>query len=181
MQKQTLSNGLSRLILSFLFFLLTNSANSQLKDKFSDEEDVYSFELPAGTFKKVNENYFTSIPLSASIKFRSESDYLGDDIFDANIKEQIKIAKKGLKVTYQNVKKDKFTISGIDKNGNIVYIKGNTEDLYTRSNPENQDEMVWRWTKTMLVTFNYPPSSKKGMDVVIASFLKSYQYNLGLL
>jgi hypothetical protein len=181
MQKQTLSNGLSRLILTFLFFLLTNSANSQSTEKFSDDEDVYSFELPAGTFQKMKNNYFVSKNLSATISFNSETDYLGDDEFNANIKEQIKIAKKGLKVTYQNVKKDKFTISGIDKKGNIVYIKGNTEDLYTRSNPENQDEMVWRWTKTMLVTFTYPPSSKKGMDVVIASFLKSYQYNLGLL
>lgn len=181
MKKQSLIIKGMLFIIIFTMSLITTISYAQSTEKFSDDEDVYSFELPAGTFKKVNENYFTSIPLSASIKFRSESDYLGDDIFDANIKEQIKIAKKGLKVTYQNVKKDKFTISGIDKNGNIVYIKGNTEDLYTRSNPENQDEMVWRWTKTMLVTFNYPPSSKKGMDVVIASFLKSYQYNLGLL
>ena len=169
------------LITIFTMSLITTISYAQSTDKFSDDEDVYSFELPAGTFQKMKNNYFVSKNLSATISFKGETDYLGDDEFNANIKEQIKIAKKGLKITYQNVKKDKFTISGIDKKGNIVYIKGNTEDLYTRSNPENQDEMVWRWTKTMLVTFTYPPSSKKGMDVVIASFLKSYQYNLGLL
>ncbi len=79
------------------------------------------------------------------------------------------------------MKKDKFTISGIDQKGNIVYIKGDTEKLFTRSNPENQDELVWHWTKTMIVKFTYPLTSKKAMDHVIASFLKTYQINFGLL
>ena len=94
MQKQSLFKYVMLFLTIFILSIITNFAIAQTTDKFTDEEEVYSFELPAGTFKKVNENYFTSIPLSASIKFLSESDYLGDDVFNASIKEQIKIAKK---------------------------------------------------------------------------------------
>ena len=181
MHQNKITKHLPFKIITFLLCILYIPSFAQSTEKFSDEEEVYSFELPAGTFKKVNENYFTSIPLSASIKFRSESDYLGDDVFDANIKEQIKIAKKGIKVTYQSIKEDKFTISGIDLKGNIVYIKGNLEDLYTRNNSPNQKKFDWRWSKAMVVTFTYPPASKIAMDTVIAKFLKTYQLNLGLL
>ncbi len=158
--------------------IFTSNLYAQVGDIFSDESEVYRFELPSGIFFKTRENYFTSKSLSASIKFHSESNYIGDEIFNADIESQFKIAQKGLKVTYQNIRKNNFTISGIDQNGNIVYIRADSEMLVTRSNPDYPDELSWKWTKTMIVSFTYPPASKKAMDTIIAKFLKSYKVNL---
>jgi len=40
---------------------------------------------------------------------------------------------------------------------------------------------IGMWTKTMIVSFTYPISSKKAMDSVIAKFVKTYHVNLMLL
>lgn len=178
MKKQYLLKVCLYILIALIVCIFNTNVIAQVNEKYSDESGVYSFELPSGIFFKMNENYYSSKKLSASLKFRSETDYIGDENFNANIKSQFKIAKKGLKVTYQTLKKDKFTISGIDQNGNIVYIKANSEDLFTKSNPDNPDELNWMWTKTMIVTFVYPSSSKKAMDTIIAKFLKSYKLNL---
>jgi hypothetical protein len=180
MQKKLFKNSLSLLTTLIILFFNTEII-AQKNDKFSDEADVYSFELPAGVFSKKAENFFNSKTLSATIKFRSETDYIGDEDFNANLEKQFKIAKKGIKVKYQTIKDDKFTISGFDANGNIVYIKGNSESLVVRNNPDNQEELNWLWTKTMIVTFTYPLKSKVAMDKILSLFLKTYELNVGLL
>lgn len=181
MHTKTQFKNLKSLFLIAFLFVTSKEIIAQQNDKFSDESEVYSFELPAGVFSKKGENIFISKTQSATIKFKSEIDYIGDEDFNADIEKQYKIAKKGIKVTYQTFKGDKFTISGIDANGNIVYIKGNSLSLVVRNNPDNQDELNWLWTKTMVVTFTYPVKSKFAMDKVISLFLKTYAINLGLL
>lgn len=181
MKKQLLIKNKKIAILSLLLSLFTLETFAQENDKFFDKEEIYSFELPRGNFSKKSENYFTSKKFSASIKFRSETDYPGDDNFSASIQEQFKIAKKGIKVNYQVMKNGKFTISGIDLSGNIVYIRGDCESLSVRNNPDNFNELSWLWTKTMIVTFTYPPANKKEMDKNIETFIKTYQLNLWLL
>lgn len=181
MKKKLFTKNKRIVILSLLLSLFTLESFAQENDKFFDEEEIYSFELPRGNFSKTSENYFTSKKLSASIKFRSDIDYPGDDNFNASLEEQFKIAKKGIKVTYQVMKNGKFTISGIDLSGNIVYIRGDCESLSVRNNPDNFNELSWLWTKIMIVTFTYPPANKKLMDNHIETFIKTYQLNLGLL
>jgi hypothetical protein len=169
------------LFITLILFLFNTEIFAQQNDKFSDESDVYSFELPAGVFSKKAENFFNSKILSATIKFKSEIDYAGDEEFNADLEKQLKLAKKGIKVKYQTIKGDKFTISGFDANGNIVYIKGNSLSMVVRNNPDNQEELNWLWTKTMIVTFTYPVKSKVAMDKILTLFLKSYELNVGLL
>jgi hypothetical protein len=181
MKKQLITKNKRIAILSLLLSLFTLETFAQENDKFFDKEEIYSFELPRGNFSKKSENYFTSKKLSATIKFRSETDYPGDDSFNASLQEQFKIAKKGIKVTYQVIKNGKFTISGIDLSGNIVYIRGDCESLKVSNNPNNFNELTWLWTKTMIVTFTYPPANKKIMDKNIETFIKTYQLNFGLL
>jgi hypothetical protein len=181
MQTKKLFNNPLPIFITLIILLFNTEILAQQNDKFSDESEVYSFESPAGVFSKQGENFFTSKTLSATIKFRSETDYAGDENFNADLEKQLKIAKKGIKVKYQTIKENKFTISGFDSNGNIVYIKGNSESLVVRNNPDNQEELNWLWTKTMVVTFTYPMKSKVAMDKIISLFLKTYEINLGLL
>jgi hypothetical protein len=181
MKKQLLTKNKRIAILSLLLSLFALETFAQVNDKFFDKEEIYSFELPRGNFSKTSENYFTSKKLSASIRFRSETDYIGDDNFNASLEEQFKIAKKGIKVNYQMMKNGKFTISGTDLSGNIVYIRGDCESLSVRNNPDNINEISWLWTKTMIVTFTYPPANKKLMDKNIETFIKTYKLNVYMM
>jgi hypothetical protein len=165
------------LAFTFLFMLYSKAQQNQL---FKDVDEIYSFELPTRSFKQIDNHYFKSEELTASIKFNFETCYVGDDKI-VDIEDVFKKVKKQLKVTYQSLKKDRFTVSGFDASGNIVYIKGTAEELIVRNNPDNQNELNWLWTKIGTVTFKYPPRSKTEMDKIIATFLKTYQVNLGLL
>lgn len=62
-----------------------------------------------------------------------------------------------------------------------MYIRGDCESLKVSNNPNNFNELTWLWTKTMIVTFTYPPANKKIMDKNIETFIKTYQLNFGLL
>jgi hypothetical protein len=160
-------------------FLMTCFSYAQVGEKFSDELEVYNFELPFGLFQKKNNDLFVSKKLSASIKFRSVADYIGEDN-NADIKSQFKIMKLGLNVKYEFLGKETFTISGINSFGQIVYIIGRSETLMSKNGCDDCVP-IGMWTKTMIVSFTYPLSSKKAMDSVIAKFVKTYHINLFLL
>lgn len=159
--------------------LITFFCFAQVNEKFSDELEVYNFELPNGFFQKKNKDLFVSKKLTASIKFRSVADYIGEDN-NADIKSQFKISKLGLNVTYAVLGKKNFTVSGINSLGQIVYTIGRSETLMSKNGCDDCDPIAM-WTKTMIVSFTYPLSSKKVMDSIITKFLKTYKLNLWLL
>ncbi len=169
-----------KVIFSFII-LFTSSQNSfaQDLDVFADQNEVIKFKLPANLFSKIGEYSYQSQKLNANILFKFYDDYLGDDKFDADLETIFKKVKSSIRVTYTHKGNNSFTLSGYDQANNIVWIRGNTEAMRVRNNPDN-DDLTWLWTKTCVVKFTYPSKSKLEMDKVINTFIKNYELNLYL-
>jgi hypothetical protein len=166
------------LVLSWCFCSFV-SVEAQRNQTFTDTDEIYRFTVPAGVFTKIDDaNYYAS-SLGASIHLEFKSSYLGDDHI-LNFDEEKQKIKRSLNVTYFKNQEYGFTVSGYDRSGQIVYVKATCESLSTRSNPDDEDELVWKWNKMSIVTFTYPPKSKKAMDPIIGQFLKSYKIDLSL-
>ena len=161
-----------RNILLIIGMVLSNITFAQPTDRFEDIDDVFNFEVPQGLFQQISNTKFSSLKLNATIEFNYESEYIGVENPNADINVAFRNAKKGLNTKYQVLNKNKFTVSGLDKLGNIVYIKGVSDSLISKNGCDDCIP-VWMWTKTIIIIIKYPPSSKVEMDRVLSTFLKT--------
>ncbi len=144
-------------------------------EPFKGENALYSFDIPKGLFKLINENEYYSDILKSRIIFHfSETSQVDDPNTIWEKKDLMNKMKENITTTYSATKKDWVVVSGTNENGDIVYKKGiyfKPEDNHMGENGRNTQPYCF----TGVLEIIYPIEQKEHFDKLIPILIKSFK------